>query len=59
MSDHLTPEELFEFIDQGGGSGPADITSWAARNALFVLDLILLAEVPPTPEEEAALKASY
>ena len=20
---HLTPEELFEFIDQGGGSGPA------------------------------------
>ncbi len=20
---HLTPEALFEFIDQGGGSGPA------------------------------------
>ena len=23
MSDHLTPESLFEFIDQGGGSGPS------------------------------------
>ena len=23
MTDHLTPEEFFEFIDQGGGSGPA------------------------------------
>ncbi len=34
MSDHLTPEEFFEFIDQGGGSGPAGWrTSWTARSA--------------------------
>ena len=23
MTDHLSPEQLFEFIDEGGGSGPA------------------------------------
>ena len=22
MSDHLTPEEFFEFLDRRGGSGP-------------------------------------
>ncbi len=23
MSDHLSPEDFFEFIDRGGGRGPA------------------------------------
>ncbi len=58
MSDHLTPEDFFEFIDQGGGSGPAGHHLLSCPECLFELDLILLAEVPPTPEEETVLKAN-
>ncbi len=55
MSDHLTPEEFLEFIDQGGNSGPAGHHLMDCPECLFELDMILLAEVPATPEEEAAL----
>jgi len=53
MSDHLTPEEFFEFINQGGGSGSVRHHLMACRECLFELDFLLLAEVPPTPAEEA------
>ena len=56
MSDHLTPEELFEFIDEGGGSGPAGQHLLACPECLFELDFLLLCEAPATPEEEAALE---
>ena len=55
MSDHLTPGQVFEFIDQGGGSGPVGHHLLSCPECMYVLDLILLAEVPPTPEEEAVL----
>ncbi len=55
MSDHLTPEDLFEFIDQGGGSGPAGWHLLSCPECLNVPDLILLAEVPATSEEETIL----
>ena len=55
MSDHLTPEEFFEFIDQGGRSGPAGYHLMNFPECLFELDFLLLAEVPETAEEEAAL----
>ena len=31
MSEHLSPEDFFEFIDQGGGSGPAGrhVSRWS------------------------------
>lgn len=53
MSDRLTPEELFEFIDQGGGSGPVGWHLQTCAECLFELDFLLLAEAPATPEEEA------
>ena len=37
MSDHLTPEEFFEFIDQGGGSGPAGRHLMVCSECLFEL----------------------
>ncbi len=55
MSDHLTPEDFFEFIDQGGSSGPAGDHLVDCRECLFELDFLLLSEAPPTPEEEAIL----
>ena len=42
MSDHLTPESLFEFIDQGGGSGPSGHHLMGCRECLWLLDMILL-----------------
>ncbi len=59
MSDHLTSEEFFEFIDQGGSSGPAGHHLMDCPECLFEPDFLLLAEAPATPEEEAALKANY
>lgn len=55
MSDHLSPEEFFEFIDQGGSPGPAGRHLMGCPECLYVLDMILLAEALPMPEEEAAL----
>ncbi len=53
--DHLTPEEFFEFIDQGGGPGPAGRHLMVCPECLFELDFLLLCEAPATPEEEAVL----
>ena len=55
MSDHLTPEEFFEFIDRGGSSGPSAHHLTSCPECLFELDLILLVERPATAEEEAIL----
>ena len=55
MNDHLTPEDFFEFIDQGGGSGPAGRHLMSCPECLFELDFLLLAEAPHTPEEEVVL----
>ena len=56
MSDHLTPEDFFEFIDRGGGSsGPVERRLLSRPECLSVLDLILLCEAPGNPEEEAIL----
>ena len=57
MSDHLSPEEFFESIDQGGSSGPAGHHLMSCPECLFELDFLLLAEVPPTPEEETVLRS--
>ena len=57
MSDHLTAEEFFEFVDQGGGSGPVGRHLMSCQECLFELDFLLLAEGPATPAEEAALDA--
>jgi len=46
MIDHLTPEDFFEFIDQGGGSGPAGHHLLSCPECLFELDFLLLAEAP-------------
>jgi len=56
MSDHLTPEDFFEFIDQGGG--PAGHHLMVCPECLFELDFLLLCEAPATPEEETVLKAN-
>ena len=48
MSDHLKPEYLFEFIDQGGGSGPAGHHLMGCPEWLYELDFLLLAEAPAT-----------
>ena len=48
MSDHLKPEYLFEFIDQGGGSGPAGHHLMGCPECLYELDFLLLAEAPAT-----------
>ena len=53
--DDLTPEEFFEFIDQGGSSGPAGRHILSCPECLFELDFLLLAEAPATPEEESIL----
>ena len=37
MSDHLTPEDFFEFIDQGGGSGPAGQHLLSCPECLYLL----------------------
>ncbi len=55
MSDHLTPEDFFEFIDQGSGRGGMGHHLMDCPECLFELDFLLLAEAPATPEEEAAL----
>ena len=55
MSDHLTPEDFFEFIDRGGGRGPVGRHLLSCAECLFELDVLLLAEAPATPEEEAIL----
>ena len=49
MSDHLTPEALFEFIDEGGGSGPVGHHLLSCPECLLELDFLLLAEAPATP----------
>ena len=41
MSDHLSPGEFFEFIDQGGGSGPVGWHLLACPECLFELDFLL------------------
>ena len=49
MSDHLTPEDFFEVIDRGGGSGPIG------------QHLLITGEIrpsSPTPTEEAVLRSS-
>ena len=55
MSDHLTPDDFFEFIDRGGGSGPVGHHLMSCAECLLELDFLLLAEAPATPEEEAIL----
>ncbi len=55
MSDHLTPEDFFEFIDQGGSSGPTGQHLVDCAECLFELDFLLLCEARATPEEEAIL----
>ena len=55
MSAHLTPEDFFEFIDQGGGAGPAGRHLLSCPQCLFELDFLPLCEAPATPEEEAVL----
>ena len=57
MSDHLTPEDFFEFIDRGGGSGPAGNHLMDCPERLFELDFLLLCEAPATAEQEALLRA--
>ena len=47
---HLSPEQFFEFIDQGGGSGPAGHHLLSCLECLYVLDMILLAEAPATAQ---------
>ncbi len=42
MSDHLTPEDFFDFIDQGGDSGPAGHHFMDRPECLFELDFLLL-----------------
>ncbi len=56
-NDHLTPEAFFEFIDQGGGSGPEGHHLMGCPERSAELDFLLLAEAPPTPEEEAVLRS--
>lgn len=55
---HLTPEDSFHFIE-GGLEGPRKILVEqhlvTCSECLEVLDLILLAEAPTTPEEEVVL----
>jgi len=41
VSDHLTPEDFFEFIDQGGDSGPAGHHLMDRPECLFELDFPL------------------
>ena len=55
MSDHLTPEELFEFIDQGGSSGPVGRHLLICPECLWLLDDILLCEAPATAAEDRLL----
>ena len=57
MSDHLTPEDFFEFLDQGGGSGPLGRHLMFCPACSAELDFLLLAEAPETAEEEAVLDA--
>ncbi len=57
-NDHLTPEDFFEFIDQGGGSGPVGQHLLCCPECLFELDFLLLAEAPATAEEGTVLKAN-
>jgi len=57
MRDHLTPEDFFEFIDQGGGSGPTGHHLLSCPECLFELDFLLLCEAPATPEEETVLRS--
>ncbi len=40
MSDHLTPEDFFEFIDQGGSRGPAGRHLMSCPECLFELDFL-------------------
>ena len=54
-SDHLEPLDFFEFIDQGGGSGPAGRHLMSCPERLFELDFLLLCEAPATPEEDVIL----
>ena len=51
----MTPEDFFEFIDRGGGSGLAGHHLMGCPECLFELDFLLLAEVPATAGEEAIL----
>ena len=55
MTDHLSPEEFFDFLDQSGSSGPVGRHLLSCPECLNVPDLILLAEVPATSEEETIL----
>ncbi len=55
MRDHLTPEDFFEFIDQGGSSGPVGHHLMGCPECSAELDFLLLAGAPATPEEEAVL----
>ena len=51
----MTPEDFFEFIDQGSGRGGMGHHLMDCPECLFELDFLLLAEAPVTSEEEAAL----
>ncbi len=56
---HLTAEDLCHFINGGleGCTGePVERHLIRCEECLEALDLILLAESPPTPEEEARLR---
>ena len=53
MSDHWTPEQLYEFIGPGGGARPVGHHFMDCPNCLIELDSILLA--PATTAEEAIL----
>ena len=56
-SDHLTPEEFFEFIDEGGG--PAGHHLMDCPECLFELDFLLLCEAPAAPPFGSASGVGY
>ncbi len=52
---HLTPEDFFEFIERGGGSGPVGRHLLLCPECLWLLDGILLCEAPATAAEDRLL----
>ena len=56
---HLTPEDFFEFIDQGGGSGLAGHHLMGCPECPFELDFLLPCKVPVTPPFGSACRVEY
>jgi hypothetical protein len=56
--EHLVPEEFFRFIELGHESGDCERIAQhlsGCKECQRTLDLILLGEVPLSPEEESVL----